>query len=670
MTDHRPIPKRIECAILLAILLLFAGLSTVGITWGLPSRKIDTYLFGDGKPWSGERIYRLAGAEGKFSPRRGADVDFDPVEPQTDEPILLTDTEQDVARIYLRYRLYTHQPDEMIAMMALSGMSPAEFNFDPRLYQYGGLFIYPVGALIRLCALVGWIDVRADVVYYLDHPDEFGKFYVVARAYSAAWGLVGVLVVFAIGRRLGGSRAGLLAGLLFTLMPVVVCMAHEGKPHLPGAVLMLLAVFFAMRHLERSTTQRAGLNPGEPPTRDRWMMCVCCGAAFGTVLSTWPIFVLIPFVAWRGSRRTASQPFRESLPRAAGFSLRDATIDEGASSNNASHGEAPRPSSQYPVALNAPSSNSLRTILKKTVAGVAVAMGVYVVTNPYVPINAVINREVLRSNFGNSLAMYDIARIAQGLVRVLELTVEGATLPILILGLTALAFVLARRKEQTRDRMNAIAALALPAAAFFLQFVLIGAGKPAEYGRFGIFSNTALVIGAACAMGSVWAWIHPFNRRGSAKMIFAFSLPVFVVAWMGMFGGAYLANFRVDATDDNSRTRLARQLAERLDAASSRSEAPLLGVPSEPAPYCCPPLDFARRRLLWVGSHDALERYAGRRPWLLIQPVDSTPPAPDEALQVPFRETGWWGRLLRETPISWANKPFQTGKADPTSGEN
>ncbi|MCH7885664.1 MAG: cardiolipin synthase [Planctomycetes bacterium] len=107
-------------------------------------------------------------------------------------------------------------------------------------------------------------------------------------------------------------------------MPVVVCMAHEGKPHLPGAVLMLLAVLFAMRHLERSTTQRAGLNPGETPTRDRWIMCVCCGAAFGTVLSTWPIFVLIPFVAWRGSRRAASQPFHESLPRAAGFSLRDA----------------------------------------------------------------------------------------------------------------------------------------------------------------------------------------------------------------------------------------------------------------------------------------------------------------------------------------------------------
>ena len=153
-------------------------------------------------------------------------------------------------------------------------------------------------------------------------------------------------------------------------------------------------------------------------------------------------------------------------------------------------------------------------------------------------------------------------------------------------------------------------------------------------------------------------------------MIFAFALPVFVVAWMGMFGGAYLANFRVDETDENSRTQLARQLAVGFSEASGRSEALLLGVPSEPAPYCCPPLNFAGRRLLWVRSHDALERYAGRRPWLLIQPMDSTPPTSDKASQERFWEIGWWGRLLRETPISWANKPFQAGKADFTTREN
>ncbi len=296
MTVTRNISKPVETTLLAAILLAFVAMSVVGITWGLPSRKIDKYLFGDDPPWPGQKIYRLAGAAEKFSPDRGADVDVDPLDKSTSEPILLTATEEDIGKIYLRYRLYTYQPDEMITMMALAGMNPRELDLDPRLYQYGGLFIYPVGALIGACGLAGLIDVRSDVAYYLDNPDEFGKFYVVARAYSAAWGLVGVVVVFAIARRLAGSRVGLLAALLFALMPVVVCMAHEGKPHLPGAVLMLAAVLFAMRHLSatQTLTEPIKRNNGEhgqtslstPPCggRDFWLMCICCGAALGMVL--------------------------------------------------------------------------------------------------------------------------------------------------------------------------------------------------------------------------------------------------------------------------------------------------------------------------------------------------------------------------------------------------
>ena len=161
-------------------------------------------------------------------------------------------TDQRAAAIYLRYRLYTHQPDEMITMMALAQMRPGSLDLDPRLYQYGGLFIYPVGALVKLCGLLGLIEVRSDLTYYLDNPDEFGKFYIVARAYAAAWGLVGVMAVYLIAARLRDRRAGLVAALLFVMLPVVVCMSHEGKPHLPGAALMLLAVWFAMQYADAS----------------------------------------------------------------------------------------------------------------------------------------------------------------------------------------------------------------------------------------------------------------------------------------------------------------------------------------------------------------------------------------------------------------------------------
>lgn len=134
--------------------------------------------------------------------------------------------------------------------------------------------------------LAAWIfpTLKPDLVYYLDHPEACGRFYVVARLYVVAWALVGVWAVFWITRRLTGGclASAAAAAVCCVVMPVVVNMAHEAKPHLPGAVLMLLAVMEAMRYVET-------------PKRRWWIATGClCGAAFGMVLAAWPIFVVLP----------------------------------------------------------------------------------------------------------------------------------------------------------------------------------------------------------------------------------------------------------------------------------------------------------------------------------------------------------------------------------------
>ncbi|MDO8630039.1 MAG: hypothetical protein Q7R41_06055, partial [Phycisphaerales bacterium] len=582
--------------------------------------------------------------------------------------IPLTATEEDVAKIYLRYRLYTYQPDEMITMMALAGMRPSQLQLDPRLYQYGGLFIYPVGALIKLCGLLGLIDVRSDVVYYLDHPDEFGKFYIVARAYSAAWGLLGVILVYALARRMAAApnssnrqstidnrqsiapvayapgsdpshRAGLLAALFFALMPVVVCMSHEGKPHLPGAVLMLAAVYFAMRtvqprpHRQSDDTNRPitpspnlqigtvsdsletegsrGLKPAARSGDFRWMS-ICCGAAVGMVLSSWPICVLIPLVAW-----IHADPPESPLGKGGGDG---SALGKGGGKS--------------------------RHAAARTAKGVLLAVAVYFATNPYVLINAFFNRDVLRSNFGNSLAMYQITRIGEGFVRVLELTVEGATLPVLVLGLIALVAALAQERRRT-DRT--IWVLVVPAAVFFLQFVAIGAGKPAEYGRFGIFPNAALAIGAACLLNAQFLRVHGFLR---------WVFPGFAVAWVAAFGGGYLRNFYADATDNSTRLELARYVDSYSRLFLAQGTKLNLAVLRDPAPYDLPPLSFANTPIFLVHSRRHAVLGLQREFWWLTHPVDSASHPKDTSndsvlQQFMFRDGSTW-----ETPISWANKPF------------
>ncbi|MCG3129593.1 MAG: hypothetical protein FLDDKLPJ_00327 [Phycisphaerae bacterium] len=593
-----------------ALLLIVGGYVTscvLGIRWGLPSRAQDAALFGDGPVWRGEDIYRLSG-RGWGAADRGADVDVDPIARRTREPILLNESAADIARIYLRYRLYSHQPDEMIVFRALGGMKPSAGDFDPKLYQYGGLFLYPVGGLLKWCGRMNLIDVGGDIASYLDRPDEFGKFYIVSRAYSAGWGLVGLLAALAIGRRLSGTGAGLLAAAIFALMPVVVCMSHEGKPHLPGAALMLVSVALALRSLSGGAIEA----PVEPEAiavarrrkrRAWWGMCVVCGASVGMVLSSAPIVVLIPLTAWLMRREETG-----------------ATGERGASSDAAR--------------ASARSGASAVKWMLRVAAGAACAGGTYLATNPYVAINVVRNREVLRSNFGNSLDMYEVSRVFEGLVRVGELTAEGATTGVALAGLAGWAWLLRRRGASG-------AVLVVPAVVFLLQFVLIGAGKPAEYGRFGVFADAALAIGAACVLSELL-------RRGGWRRGVGAAMTAAIVLLTARGGYAYLRNFVADEGPKGSRAQAARHVADESSLAGRGYLD--VGVGREPAPYCCPPLNFSAHRLRLFASQDAWRAEASKTTKVWIETSDAGAP--------PGSVEGVFGFGSGETPISWANKPM------------
>ena len=119
----------------------------------------------------------------------------------------------------------------------------------------------------------------------------------IARLYAVAWAIIGAWAVFWIVRRLTNQPL-LAAGatMCYALMPVVVNMAHEAKPHLPAAVLVLLAVIAATKYID------TGL-------KRYWVLAgVLVGAAAGMVLSAITGIVILPIMAWL-RRETWGQRF-------------------------------------------------------------------------------------------------------------------------------------------------------------------------------------------------------------------------------------------------------------------------------------------------------------------------------------------------------------------------
>lgn len=607
MGDIRRVPPVVP-----GLLGVAAFFFLLGITWGLPSARVKPYLYGSEVPWSGENIYFLAGGfEGTSA--LGADVDRTPLAQRT-EPILLNASNRQRAQIIRRYLLYSYQPDEMITFRALAAMGN---SWDPRLYQYGGLWIYPVGAMIRTGMLLHLIprppaDTNA-LVFYLDNPDAFARFYVAGRFYTVIWGVIGAWAVWWIARRL--IRDDLIAGaaaLAYIFLPVVMNGAHEAKPHLPGVVLMLLAIAAAIKYLE------------EPQRKREWLWALAagalCGAAFGMVISSLAIFIILPFMVWRRRREPLTQR------------------------------------------------------LLVLAASIAVGVAIYVITNPYVPINAASANspggQALRSNLRNSTDMYRVS--AHGFINAINLIGLGASPLLALLGVAgAIALIALARKSKpaepepepisaTQPTPSKAAPLPLPkrslaisppvvtsadiawlfippALIIAIQFLLLAADKPPEYARFAMLPDIALLLFAAWA-GSRVAANNLMFRQLLAALLVVVALP---------YGLAYSRAFIRDT----------RASTSRLQAAD---EIPVTGrvlLTAEPGPYNTPPMNLFSRDLVLLPKGSTQILAPGD---LLIYPVDA--PLPDDPTgkapkRLPFSQAP--GSLDQfTTPITWANKTF------------
>lgn len=445
-----------------ALCLAFAAIIFLpGIDWGLPSRAADPFLFGDRPVWTGHEILALTGGWGGDA-QIGADVDRNPLGSR-DQPILLNDTDARRAEIVQRYRIQSNQPDEHITFRALSRIRPGQLQFDPGLYQYGGLWVYPVGAMLKAASLVGLVEVRSDVAFYLDRPEAFARFYIVGRLYSALWGLVATWAVFRLARRLSGCTwAAAAGGACFAAMPVVVNMAHEAKPHLPGLALMLLTVLAACRYVESGNRRWA------------WAAGALAGAAFGMVLSSLVIFCLLPLmtllpsISWRERVRVTLVSTGLGVLV---YALTNPYVPINAVSNRALLGSNLGTSTaMYDVGASGGALENAARLIAEGTSPVLAAAGA-------------------------------IALAAWGVMaaRWKHHSAYAGTRP------------------TTLPPGHVLCLLGVPALLVTVQFVALGQGKPGEYGRFALLPDTLLALAAVAGAARL-----PWRRAAAGGLALLF----------------------------------------------------------------------------------------------------------------------------------------------------
>jgi hypothetical protein len=335
-------------------------------------------------------------------------------------------------------------------------------------------------------------------------------------------------------------------------------MAHEAKPHLPGAVLILLAIIAGTKFVETKSW--------------RWaIFCgALCGAAFGMVLSALLGFVILPLMVLLVEMKWSKR-------------------------------------------------------LGVLIASALIGIGVYAITNPFVVVHLFGNPQMLRSNLGNSSAMYQAPFTFGGFINAIELIAAGATPVLAIVGIVGVILIV-RRRLSAAWLIGGVWLLVL------VQFVLLATGKPGEYARFALLPDIALGIAAVVLIGSI-------SERGIRYLLLAI-----LCISTGIWGAGYVWGFLRDSIPRTTRIIVAERVA------GYKNSIKTIAVDAEPAPYSFPPANLFDLKIVLTGADHQPPAGAD----IHLRTVDFV-----GAKAVDSADEYWIRPRLLPTPISWAAKPFR-----------
>ena len=264
----RRVRRRSAWMVAAGLYVFAVAVNLVGIGWGLP---------GQGR---GLLPPAAAGGIAETADRSWAAVQ----DPARNLNLGAPDPEQaeTPARTLRRFTLYTADPDEVLTIIALARLNPFAGRWDPGITQYGGFFLYPLGAALQLGSAAGIITARGDPSFYMAHPEAMGRIFLAGRIVVVLVGALAIPLLWAIARPIYGSRVAALAAAIGAVAPAWIVYGHILKPWAFGAPFALAALAAGRRLI-------ASARPG----RDALLAGALAGLAAGAVLVYGPVILAV-----------------------------------------------------------------------------------------------------------------------------------------------------------------------------------------------------------------------------------------------------------------------------------------------------------------------------------------------------------------------------------------
>ncbi|MCM8778072.1 MAG: glycosyltransferase family 39 protein, partial [Candidatus Omnitrophica bacterium] len=262
-------------------------LNCIGLNFGVPGERIRDIVFENEKNVKDNLPTLIEERKIIRDMIKTAAAEYSPTyNPEQKIPFLYNNEQIYIVRNIVNgmrsYLLRTRVPDESV-LIPLERMNPKKLDFNPRVFAYGGFYIYSEGLYLATLRSLGILNIKRDIGYYLLNPSEMGKIFVALRAVNTLLALGCFFIIFFIGMRLEGQWHGVISSLLFIFTPGIVIWNHFARPHIFSLFWILLAVYFFIRVLQNEKWKR----------KDFILGCVFTGITMSVLL---PYGILIAFL--------------------------------------------------------------------------------------------------------------------------------------------------------------------------------------------------------------------------------------------------------------------------------------------------------------------------------------------------------------------------------------
>ena len=183
---------------------------------------------------------------------------------------------------------FSYHPDETTILFSAMKLNLFAGEFNPGFYNYGSLYIFLVSIAAVFGSLFGLINIPSEDVF--SKIGEVAKLYMSGRLIAFALGMLTVYLVYLLGKRAYGRRAGLIAALFMAILPIHVMHSEFLAVDVPATFFVTLALLFAVRI------------PEGHRLRDYLLSGLCAGLAAGTKYNA-GLVIISPIVAHLVSHR-------------------------------------------------------------------------------------------------------------------------------------------------------------------------------------------------------------------------------------------------------------------------------------------------------------------------------------------------------------------------------